>query len=81
MQPGDLIRIHRHNQYGSQECKGFQPYFVRSLNQNGLLESVVSFGPAIVNRCKGAERLELLVSVGEDSDQFFDSPTRGGLLI
>ena len=68
MKPGNLIRIHRHDEYGAEERKRFQPCFVGSLNQDGLLESLGSFGPAIVNRCKGAQGLKLLVSLGEDPD-------------
>jgi len=68
MEPGNLIPIHRHDEYGAEERERFQPCFVGSLNQDGLLESLGSFGPAIVNRCKGAEGLKLLVSLGEDPD-------------
>ena len=64
MQPGDLIRVHRDDEYGSEERKRFEPCFVGSLDQDGLLESLVSFGPTIMNGCKGAQGLKLLVSLG-----------------
>ena len=66
MESGDLIRIHRHDENGSQERQRFQPGFVGSLDKDRLLESLGSFGPAVVNRCKGAQGLKLLVSLGEN---------------
>jgi hypothetical protein len=66
VEPGDLVRIHRDDEYGSEERKGFETCFVWSLDQNGLLESLVSFRPTIMNGCKGAQGLKLLVSLGED---------------
>ena len=74
MKPGDLIRIHRHNEYGSEQRKRFQPCFVGSLDQDSLLEPLRSFRPAIVNRCKGAQGLKLSISLGKDPDELVGGP-------
>src|SRR5215510_2228052 len=57
MESGNLIRIHCHNQNGSQERKRLQTCFVRSLDKDGLLKSLGSFGSPVVTDAR--ERSDL----------------------